>query len=434
MYLNDYINNIPEVESCEIALAFSSKSYDDRSLEIFDEIFNQTIRIELDRLLKIQKNYKTIGEKIVVNNSFPEFFKQLFTVSCPKVLKHNNAIQQMYLLHMLGILLIRYNKSTLHIDPEKFIIDIFIPNLMSACAKHLINARRLIHRSIRNTYEKIESKSHDIMEYIMEMQQIDPSIIRNDILYLFIRNIILQFDPLELQDVEQLYSTVIYRMFYFYLKSKASDETQDKLDKLLNFNDITHFPSQRYQIYVEAIYLAQLKMMCNESNSVQHISDQYNKIRNIIVPNEVQRLYLFSLNKSYQIAHNRVSLIHFNTNYYDTKYLQNHLPMMYRLLKSIHVISETSSFKDNDVAKLNNAIYDTLYNRFKNIINKDVIIPVLKRITENLVNSLVTGEYYDISTLTSISIYGDNFIDQLQKFLNLVLNDIGLSSEETPNG
>ena len=110
------------------------------------------------------------------------------------------------------------------------------------------------------------------------------------------------------------------------------------------------------------------------------------------------------------------------------EYLKNNLPIMYRLLRSIHVISDSNCFLKSDIQKIREMVYSTLYNRFKFILNDEIIVPMLKKITENLVLSFTTGEFIDMLTLTSITITGDKFIQQLQKFLEIILSEVGLNN------
>ena len=431
MDLYEYYESI-SVDQSNIALEFTSKSYTELDLETFDKLFIVTIEQELNKIISIQSKYQSIGNRFVVNKSLEVFFKKIYTISCPKILKHGNMIQQIYMLHIFAVLLIRYNKRVLKFSEEDFINNIFIPNIMTACAKQLINARRLIHRLIRDAYIVVEQKSQDIINFYVELHHVEPTVIKNDIIYLFLRNILIQFDPLEMENVEQLYSTVIHRMFFFYLKARTAGKIDHGFDQSFIYEDIGGYPSQRYHIYEEALYLTQIQMMCKSSTSIHQISKQYDKLKDIVIPNEVQKLYLFSLNKGYYITDKKklaVMKIHNDNSHME--YLKNNLPTMYRLLRSIHVISDSSHFLENDIQKLKELVYNTLYNRFKFVLDDSVIIPILRRITDNLVLSLTTGEFIDMLTLTSVSITGDKFMQQLEKFLELILSEVGLNDVST---
>ncbi len=428
MDLYEYYENI-SVDQSDVAMEFTSKSYSDSDLETFDKIFIVTVEQELDKILEIQDKYCAIGTKFVVNKSLEPFFKKIFTASCPKILKHGNNIQQMYMLHMFSILLFRYNVRKLKLQEEEFISNIFIPNIMTACAKHLVNGRRLIHRLIRDAYLVIEQKSQDIINFYTELHNVEPTEIKNDIIYLFLRNILIQVDPLELDNVEQLYSTVIHRMYFFYLKARTSGKIEQGYDQSLIFENIGDYPSQRYHIYEEALYLAQIQMMCKNSTSMHQISKQYDRLKSIIIPNEVQKLYLFSLNKGFYVTDTqKLAVMKAHSNNQQMEYLKNNLPTIYRILRSIHVVSDSSCCLQSEVQRIKEMIYRTLYNRFKYVLSDDIITPVLKKITDNLVLSLTTGEFIDMLTLTSISVTGDKFIQQLEKFLELILSEVGFNN------
>lgn len=428
MDLYEYYENI-SVDQSDIAMEFTSKSYSETDLETFDKIFIVTVEQELEKILEIQEKYCAIGTKFVVNKSLEPFFKKIFTASCPKILKHGNNIQQMYMLHMFSVLLFRYNVRKLNLPEEEFISNIFIPNIMAACAKHLINGRRLIHRLIRDAYSVIEQKSQDIITFYTELHNVESAEIKNDIIYLFLRNILIQIDPLELNNVEQLYSTVIHRMYFFYLKARTAGNIEQSYDQSLIFENTGDYPSQRYHIYEEALYLAQIQMMCKNSTAMHQISKQYDKLKSIVIPNEVQKLYLFSLNKGFYVTDkHKLAVMKMHTDTRQMEYLKNNLPTIYRILRSIHVVTDTKTHLDSEVQKIKEVIYTTLHNRFKFVLSDDIIVPVLKKITDNLVMSLTTGEFIDMLTLTSISVTGDKFIQQLQKFLELILSEVGLDN------
>lgn len=412
-----------------IAMEFTSRSYTESDLETFDKIFIQIIEPELNNLIDIQDKYKAIGNKFTVNKCLEEFFEKIYTLSCPRILKHHLDIQQVYLLHILAVMLIRYNDRSLKMAEEKFINQVLVPNLMTSCAKYLVNARRFIHRLIRDAYLIVQEKSQDTISFYSDLHNVDPSSIKNDIIYLFLRNVSIQVDPLNLNNVEELYSSVIDRMFFFYLKAKTMGMKEHSFDQpFITELPTNDYPSHRYHIYEEALYLSQVKLMCDGSTSMHQVSKQYDRLKSMIIPNEVQKLYLFSLNKGFYVTDKqKLAIMKAQDTNDQMEYLKNNLPTIYRLLRSIHVISDTSTFIESEIETIRYTIYSTLYNRFKLVLNDEIIVPILKKITENLVQSLTTGEFIDIFTLTSISVTGSKFNEQLQKFLEMILSDIGFS-------
>jgi len=419
---NDIIN------STTLSVNLNDSTYTESDLIIYDNLFDSTIFLELERLFVIKNKYNAISDKIVVNNSLVLFFEKVFIMSCPRILKKIVAEQQMYLLHILAISLYRYNQRILKMKEEEFIQNIFIPNLMAACAKSLINARRLIQKLIRKAYIVIEDKSKNIIDFYVELHNQDSNFIKNDIINLFLKNIIIKFDPLNIDDIESFYQSIIQRMFFFYLKAKTSGDIDDDLNHLYNEEKNINVISSRSRIYEEALYLTQMQKMCSESTSAEQISKQYDRMKGIVLSNEIQKLYLYSKSKQkYDLNQGKTVMIKTYDSINELESFKYKIPIIYRLLRSVHVLSEKSSFLPSDVDKIRDIVYVIIHNKFKNIFSEDIIIPLVRKISNNTVNSLVEGEFIDMLTLTKIDITGTKFIDQLRIFLELTLSSVNLN-------
>jgi len=405
----------------------ANSTYTESDLIMYDDLFNSTIAVELERLFIIKNKYQAIGNKIVVNKSLIPFFERVFTASCPRILKKISSEQQIYLLHIFGITLCRYNERKLNIENDKFIQNIFIPNLMTACAKSLINARRLIQKLIRKSYIIIENKSKDIIDFYVELHNQDINIVKHDIIYLFLRNIIIKFDPLSIDDIESFYQSIIQRMFFFYLKAKTSGDMDDDINYLYNDDRNVDIISSRCRIYEEALYLCQIQKMCNESTSAEQISKQYDRMKGIVISNEIQKLYLYSYSKQkYGEQQNKTVMIKTYESLEELETFRYKVPIIYRLLRSIHVISETPTFSQSDIERIKNIIYIILYDKFKDVFADSIVMPIIKKISNNMVASLVEGEFIDMLTLTKIDISGTKFVQQLQIFLEIMLKNVNL--------
>jgi hypothetical protein len=299
-----------------------------------------------------------------------------------------------------------------------------MPNIMGACAKHLISARRFIQRLVRISYNELYSKCRDIVDIYYDRYRTDSDSFKNEVIYLFLRNILLQFDPLEIKDPDKFYSTIMYRIFFFFLKSKTTGLINNNIDRsIIQLN----IPSERYRIYEEALYLSQIRNICNKSEAMDQISKKYETMKQIIIPNEIQKLFLMSLNKGHVITpKNKIALMKTFDQFDNIAHLRSKAPSIYRLLRSIHILSDKSSLIVSDIDLIHNRVYSTLYAKFDGVLNKDIIKPVLTNITDNLVSSLTIGEYIDMLTLTTVKITGNKFIEQLEIYLNIVLSEVGV--------
>lgn len=102
------------------------------------------------------------------------------------------------------------------------------------------------------------------------------------------------------------------------------------------------------------------------------------------------------------------------------------LPLIYKLLKSVHLITKSShSSRVTSVKRdvMISAIADELSLPFKNLLNSDVSIrKILLQIAQNFVNSILDGEYISLQTLSPIKIDSISFVTQLRKFIKLCIN------------
>ena len=69
-------------------------------------------------------------------------------------------------------------------------------------------------------------------------------------------------------------------------------------------------------------------------------------------------------------------------------------------------------------------VFNVLNKKFKPLLSSDSLIPLIEKVSMNLVNSLTTGKFIDMITLTEVNTSGVKFCDQLKKFLDLILSNI----------
>ena len=100
----------------------------------------------------------------------------------------------------------------------------------------------------------------------------------------------------------------------------------------------------------------------------------------------------------------------------------NKLPSIYKVLKSVHLISISTSPKFISVHQdvVVSVVADELAVPFKNLLNSDTSIrTVLMKIADNFVNSILSGEYISLQTLAPINMDTMSFVQQLKKFIKL---------------
>ena len=391
-----------------------------------DELFTSMIGPEIKKIIELQDKFQSKGQYSINRDLTTEFLEKLFSHNCPSILKLNAVEQQVYLLYLTANLFMRYNDNVLGLNKDEYIDRIYFTNILSICARHLVNARRLIHRVLKNVYADIETKSHDIIEFYAQLYQADGTVIKNDTIQMFFINLFYKFNPLDMEDIEEFYSGLFRKILYFYLKHKISGVKNCDVDPSILSDTRVSAPSERYRIYEEALYLVQIQNMCSDSGTINRISQQYDKMRTIIIPNELQRLYLYTVSEGKLHMHNeKAALLRMHTELSRMEKIKTKLPQIYRLLRSVQVISDNKTFLDNDVTLIRHTVSDVLHEKFNAVLTNDIIKPVIHNITETFVSSLTSGEFIDMVTLTPINLSGQKFNEQLREFLEIVLSGLG---------
>ena len=425
------IQKFIDINFSENELLDSFNSSNLENFDVLDELFQSTVAPELNKIFQIQDKFNSIGDYIIKKQTMEDFLLKLHNSSCPKILKYNNVVRQCYMLYIFSILLNRYNDQTLKLSKEEFIDRIYFKNILALCSKYLVECKRLMFRLIKKIYLEMECQSPDILDFYFTLYKTDSNSIRNDILYHFLISLVSKFNPLIIDNIEELYTSIFRRILYFYIKAKTSGLTNLELNSnFINDSNMVS-PSERYQIYEDALYFSQIQSLCTNSDDLDIISKQYDNLKNSILPNELQRLYLFALeNGKFATSNDKIALFRIHNQLHNMDIIKNKLPHIYRLLRSIHIKTDTSILVEHDIIIIKEIIHNTLYKSFNHIITDTVLIPILKNIAENLINSLTVGEFIDMVTLTKVDISGEKFTRQLQLFLELVLPKIQKSEGE----
>ena len=69
-------------------------------------------------------------------------------------------------------------------------------------------------------------------------------------------------------------------------------------------------------------------------------------------------------------------------------------------------------------------ILDELCYPFKNVFSDGYLQPILTKVSENFVNLVLSGEYINLMTLSTVRIEQVSFIEQLRKFVRICLGEL----------
>jgi hypothetical protein len=397
-------------------------NYSKEELDSLDIIFKITVGQEILDLINLKNQERYFESKFIANKNIIEFYQKVFNSSCPKILKFNINIQQLYILHIFTLSFIRFNKSVLKLKDPIFVNDFLLPNIYYLCSKLLILAKKILYKIIKDCYIKIEIESKTIIDFYSLLYKCDSEIIKNQILNIFFCNTLSKINPLDINNIESIYESIIYRLFFYYIKLKTSKTINISYINPTSKKINSEGQSERYYIYEKAIYLSHIENMCTFNDITIQVSSHYDKLKNIILPNELQNLYLLYQMKNISI-NNKVSLLKTCNNLDKIEKFKNYIPLIYRVLRSIHVDDKTV-LNSYDIQLIYTTTFNTLQKKFKTMISEEALIPFVEKVSTNLVKSLTTGKFIDMVTLTEVNTSGTKFCEQLQKFLDLILTNI----------
>ena len=72
--------------------------------------------------------------------------------------------------------------------------------------------------------------------------------------------------------------------------------------------------------------------------------------------------------------------------------------------------------------QIKSAILDELIHPFKNLFSESYIYGLLEKISDNFIQSVLTGEYLNLLSLSTVKIYQISFIEQVRRFVRICLN------------
>ena len=407
-------------------------------IEKFDLIFDSILGPELEKIIQLQDTYSHGMKYAIKTDTVKLFIEQLYINNCPTIFKANLIEQQFFLLYLMSVLFYRYNERKLGLPLSEFINRIYFTNIITVCSKHFVQSRRVLFKIIKQLYSEVKRDSTNAIDAYYELYHDNENSIKNDIMQLFLTNILPKFNPLLLENLEEFYTIIFRRIFFFYLKSKTIAIKDVKINQNIldptSASNIFEAQSERFKIYEEAIYLAQIQQICSDSPTVNNINVEFDKIKNLILPNEIQKMFLFRThaNKNSLLTQKINLLTMCTTTDYNIESIKNKIPHVYRLLRSIHIMTPNNSFTEGNKQYMKDQFFASLCINFQDKLDLSTITPILRNISDNLVNSLTIGEYIDMISLTQIDISGQKFIDQFKEFLNLILNNaFGVANESS---
>jgi len=397
--------------------------------------------------VKLVENYFSDEMNVIINNSGKYGFscfskKKLFSFLDKlselyyNIIKNLSMVEsELYLLYQMCNGLYEFNELELQISHEKFRSKILFPNLMYVLIRKFHKAQGFLQATVRKVYNEYKTRHIGIINKFCQSHYMDEDIIKSDILYKFLGNGLRKFDPSKVDNVDSFYRVTIRNIFYYYFKTDYHFDTSysdfSTVDFTLSKN--MNIPTRKI-IYRDVMYDLQIKKMCKKSSTLKQLSYNYNIFKNIIINNEFQDMFYSLEYDIFMVKNNQFKILNLykdnNNNNFSNKLKE--LPLIYKLLKCIHITNpkikpyNEMQIKADHVKTL---ILEELLYPFRNMFSEQHVHSVLEKTASNFVDSILTGEYINPITFSTIRIKDYSFIYQLKKFVQLCLREVGLISQ-----
>ena len=397
-------------------------SYDD---DVYNRLyidFKIILGIDIDRIIRIQSKYINNSYKQTVSRKLlKDFLNRIYITTHLLQPVADRITHQIFLAHLLTSFFRKYC-----IDKKYNITDynsnIYIPSILLALSHFLDDARIFICNIINVTLKEVSNQSQQIINFYSILYNVDLDIMKSDLIYYFIEHVLPDSDPHIIINLNKHYTIIIKRIIYYYLKVRTSDIVDSKVDQLPN--DIFELYDNRFNIYENGIYFYKLSRICSISRAYNTITKNYYNLAGSILTNDFQEIILSMFERSPIFKTKKQQLINSYVLTETSNELLFNWPIIYRILRSIKIKSNTSMFDSAQLARLDNCIFDELYLKImlnKNL-TKSIIIPIIKSISMRFSQSFNNCKFIDPINLETVYVDKDQFIIQITQFIKHILN------------
>jgi hypothetical protein len=364
---------------------------------------------------------KNIDSEISLGSDVLIVYYKLSKSSFPMVLhEFNNVHKELYILYHF---ILAFDEVC---DNNKK-LSYAIPNIYNFLINYLKSAKFFISRILNKVYLEFSQTDQKLIDkFLFFHNKCDLISLKSDILNIFILGMFLNTNPIHIQNYSDYYKSSFKLIFFTYLKNKTEGVIEHEIQEDLTEDNMQM--SNRFKLFEDGIKLSQIYCLCNESETLKRINSNFNEIRNRILTNEFQKLYSFIIDKNI-IRDNKFLILKFNIDHDENIIrLKTELPLIYKLLRSIKVKSKNKKvFTSYDRTIIKNIIKDIVRVKIETFIGSEYAEILSESISNNLENSITTGDFLDPYTLTVLNIDNVIFLSQLKLFLNDVMSNMEMS-------
>jgi len=373
---------------------------------------------------------KTNNTKVIKLKKIKKLLDSLNQAFSLTLCNRSLIVRELFILHHLSKAFDRLNEEKLNLSYIQFRHSIYFPNIIYILIRLLPNAKKFLHVLIRKVYQEFSNKACGLVNIHVNSFYMDQDTIKSDVLKDFLGNGVKKFNPLEIGNIKAFYKSCFRSIFQFYFKRKRNLEDQDLVSfSFFDANIHNGSSSNRLSIYRDVLYEIQVEKTQRKHSILGQLSYNFQIFRNIIVTNEFQNIYQNSKRVDNNISNNEYKLIDF---FDDDIFSQNpelfeqirELPMIYKLLRCIHIQAANTLPYNDFVIKPESVkfvIVEELSASFKNMFIDSYVSEILEQIARNFIKSVLSGEYINLITFSTVKINHLSFLDQLRKFIRLCL-------------
>lgn len=386
--------------------------------EISYKLFFKYLHPEIQ---KVSKSSQTIPIHTKILKNYINNIYQSYNILDDK----QPIVKELFVLYQISKCLEFYNNNVLKLSRISFRSTILYPNIIYILIRFMSNARKFLSDIIKWIYGETCQKSYGIIKVHVNTFYLDEDVIKYDMLYNFLGNGLRKFNPLEIDDVTIFYKSIFRNILYYYLKTErrvcSSYTTFWDIDKSI-------VTSTRDNIYREVLLKLEINEFYNNSPTLKQMSYNFNIFRNVIINNEFQNLYISSSKIKCLSKDNHYKLV----SVYENDILNEvvlkkikEIPIIYKLLKCVHILSISGRPYDEGIISpelVKSAILGELLKFFRNLFSDQYLLPILDKISWNFTNSILSGEYINLLSLSDVKINQLSFIKQVCQFVRLCLD------------
>jgi len=381
-------------------------------METYDDTITPTLELFLDQFNTMVGN-DLFNDDDIIDANLNAFINYISSVG------HHSPTQlhqQSYILFVVAICIV---SRVGQYDESEFYEKYYFPVLYSMLSKQLGILRRLLSQHDSKIYDHIEDKASDVIGFSLTVYNLSASVIKVDTRKIFLKTFFIETSPCNIPDLHSYYYLQLQYIYYEYIKNKTQGLIP--IDELIGLQQNNTFTSySRSSIYEFGIRNHRIKTMCSNSETLQAIDKNYDKLRDRILPN--QFITLFKQSTGMTIHDSKTATVYLNSMKLDD--LEDEFPLICKLLRSIHIASDSDIFTDQEKISIRDNIFITAKNKLEPRVGSVSANKIASGLATTISSDLVSGEYIDPRTMTRIKLSSNVFITQFQKFLNKTLDSL----------